>query len=133
MLWPELDQLLRDEDDGTTVSTPYTAAVLEYRVEFHDPTDTSLEKKNWANANGHAVYDAQHPCRYCILDTRDVTSPIYSNNLRPHIFVVLIREGLMWLLEGSFILLNLIVLAPIWSLKFRALGSRKFLCQIDLR
>ncbi|PON75938.1 Flavodoxin-like [Parasponia andersonii] len=63
LVWPELDQLLRDEDDTTSVSTPYTAAVLEYRVVFHDPVDESLEKKSWANANGHAVYDAQHPCR----------------------------------------------------------------------
>lgn len=64
MLWPELDRLLREEDDTTTVSTPYTATVLEYRVEFHDPADALVEDKNWANANGHAVVDAQHPCRY---------------------------------------------------------------------
>lgn len=64
MVWPELDQLLRDEDDVKTVSTPYTAAVLEYRVVFHDPADALLEDKNWSNANGHAVHDAQHPCRY---------------------------------------------------------------------
>lgn len=64
MLWPELDQLLRDEDDATTVSTPYTAAVLEYRVVFYDPEDASLQDKIWGSANGHTVHDAQHPCRY---------------------------------------------------------------------
>lgn len=63
-MWPELDQLLREEDDTTTVSTPYTAAVAEYRVVIHDPVDASLEDKSWGNANGHAVHDAQHPCRY---------------------------------------------------------------------
>nr|XP_023913691.1 NADPH--cytochrome P450 reductase 2-like [Quercus suber] len=63
LVWPELDQLLRDDDDPTTVTTPYTAAVLEYRVVFHDSTPASADDKNWANANGHAVYDAQHPCR----------------------------------------------------------------------
>lgn len=63
-MWPELDQLLRDEDDATTVSTPYTAAVLEYRVVFYDPENAPLEDKNWSNANGQAVHDAQHPCRY---------------------------------------------------------------------
>lgn len=62
MVWPELDNLLRDEDD-TTSSTPYTATILEYRVEFHDAAEAPFEDKNWANANGHAVIDAQHPCR----------------------------------------------------------------------
>ena len=62
-MWPELDQLLRDEDDAT-VSTPYTAAISEYRVVFYDPADALIEDKSWSNTNGHAVYDAQHPCRY---------------------------------------------------------------------
>ncbi|PPR96641.1 hypothetical protein GOBAR_AA24037 [Gossypium barbadense] len=62
-VWPELDQLLRDDDDATTVSTPYTAAVLEYRVVFYDPANAPVKDKNWNNANGHTVYDAQHPCR----------------------------------------------------------------------
>lgn len=64
LLWPELDQLLRDEDDAATVSTPYTAAVLEYRVVYYDPEDASLQDKIWGSANGHTVHDAQHPCRY---------------------------------------------------------------------
>ena len=64
LVWPELDQLLQDDDDPTTVTTPYTAAVLEYRVVFHDSAAASADDKSWANANGHAVYDAQHPCRY---------------------------------------------------------------------
>ncbi|XWS52207.1 hypothetical protein CRYUN_Cryun11dG0047200 [Craigia yunnanensis] len=63
LVWPELDQLLCDEDDATTVSTPYTAAVLEYRVVVYDSADAPLEDKNWSNANGHTIYDAQHPCR----------------------------------------------------------------------
>ena len=63
MLWPELDQMLRDEDDAT-VSTRYTAAIPEYRVVFHDPADASSDDKNYSNANGHVVYDAQHPCRF---------------------------------------------------------------------
>lgn len=60
--WPELDKLLRDEDDATA-STPYTAAVLEYRVVFHDQTDELISENGLANghANGNAVYDAQHP------------------------------------------------------------------------
>ena len=61
-MWPELDQLLRDDDD-TTVATPYTAAVLEYRVVFHDEVDASLLDESMIKSNGHSVPDAQHPCR----------------------------------------------------------------------
>ncbi|GMI81109.1 P450 reductase 2 [Hibiscus trionum] len=75
LVWPELDQLLRDEDDMTTVSTPYTAAVLEYRVVFYDPADAPLEDKNWSNANGHAVYDAQHPCRSNVAVRKELHTP----------------------------------------------------------
>lgn len=61
-VWSELDQLLREEDD-TTISTPYTAVVGEYRVVIQDPVDASFGNKSWSNANGHAIVDAQHPCR----------------------------------------------------------------------
>ena len=65
-MWPELDQLLRDEEDGT-IATPYTAAVLEYRVVFHDQKDSSSLDRTLSMSNGHATYDAQHPCRYLIV------------------------------------------------------------------
>lgn len=60
-MWPELDQLLRDEDD-TTVATPYTAAVSEYRVVIHEKPD--LFSEDYSQTNGHTVHDAQHPVRY---------------------------------------------------------------------
>ncbi|GMY35373.1 NADPH--cytochrome P450 reductase-like [Fagus crenata] len=75
LVWPELDQLLRDEDDPTTVTTPYTAAVLEYRVVFHDGADASVDEKSWANANGHAVFDAQHPCRSNVAVRKELHTP----------------------------------------------------------
>nr|DAD45725.1 TPA_asm: hypothetical protein HUJ06_003955 [Nelumbo nucifera] len=74
LLWPELDQLLRDEDD-TTVSTPYTAAVPEYRVIFYDPADVPVKGNNWSNANGHAVHDIQHPCRSNVVVRRELHTP----------------------------------------------------------
>ncbi|KAI8565823.1 hypothetical protein RHMOL_Rhmol03G0291300 [Rhododendron molle] len=73
-LWPELDQLLRDEDDAT-VATPYTAAVLEYRVVVHDRTDASLSDSSLSKANGHAVHDAQHPCRSNVAVRKELHTP----------------------------------------------------------
>lgn len=61
-LWPELDQMLRDEDDVKTVSTPYTAAILEYRVVIHDSVDKPYEDKQLSMANGNVSYDIHHPC-----------------------------------------------------------------------
>lgn len=61
-LWPELDQILRDEDDASSASTPYTAAILEYRLVIHDTT-MSLEDKHASMANGNTTYDIHHPCK----------------------------------------------------------------------
>lgn len=63
LVWPELDHLLRGEDDVSGATTTYTAAVPEYRVVFYDPEDAELHDKSWSLANGHAVHDIQHPCR----------------------------------------------------------------------
>ncbi|XP_011069915.1 NADPH--cytochrome P450 reductase-like [Sesamum indicum] len=76
LVWPELDKLLRNEDDAS-VTTPYTAAVLEYRVVFYDQVDDSILDKSSANghANGHAVYDAQHPCRVNVAVKKELHTP----------------------------------------------------------
>ncbi|KAL2960893.1 hypothetical protein AAZX31_17G061100 [Glycine max] len=73
-LWPALDELLRDEDDAT-VSTPYTAAVLEYRVVIHDPLEASVDEKKWHNVNGHAIVDAQHPVRANVAVRKELHTP----------------------------------------------------------
>ncbi|CAK9137960.1 unnamed protein product [Ilex paraguariensis] len=74
LVWPELDQLLRDGDD-TTGATPYTAAVPEYRVVFHDQPDASLLENGFGKTNGHAVYDAQHPCRADVAVKKELHTP----------------------------------------------------------
>ncbi|XP_024979268.1 NADPH--cytochrome P450 reductase-like isoform X2 [Cynara cardunculus var. scolymus] len=72
LVWPDLDQLLRDEDD-TTAATPYTAAVLEYRVIYHDKPDPSAEDQS--HTNGHAIHDAQHPCRSNVAFKKELHTP----------------------------------------------------------
>lgn len=122
-LWPELDKLLRDEDDSTSVSTPYTAAVLEYRVVFYDAADVSGGDKRWAFANGHAVYDAQHPCRYL---WNDYLGFEFVQFFAPTCLTYgIIAAGQMWQWERSFILLHQTGHASIWSLIFLALDWRK--------
>ncbi|KAJ8444206.1 hypothetical protein Cgig2_028087 [Carnegiea gigantea] len=75
LVWPESDRLLRDEDD-TTVSTTYTAAIPEYRVVYHESVDAAAQQdENGANANDHAVYDAQHPCRANVALRRELHTP----------------------------------------------------------
>ncbi|KAI8019970.1 NADPH--cytochrome P450 reductase [Camellia lanceoleosa] len=74
LLWPELDQLLKD-DDSSTVATPYTAAVLEYRVVYHDHTEASILDKSMSMSNGHAVHDAQHPCRSNVAVKKELHTP----------------------------------------------------------
>ncbi|KAM7249722.1 hypothetical protein ACFE04_019881 [Oxalis oulophora] len=73
-LWPELDKLLRDEDDATAVATPYTAAIPEYRVVIYDLEDVPVEEQSWNNANGHAVVDAHHPSRANVAVRRELHS-----------------------------------------------------------
>ncbi|XP_028773749.1 NADPH--cytochrome P450 reductase 2 [Neltuma alba] len=74
LVWPELDQLLGNED-GKTASTPYAATVMEYRVVIHDPANVPSEEKISLKANGHAVVDAQHPCRSNVAVRRELHAP----------------------------------------------------------
>lgn len=62
LIWLELDQLLRGDDDAFCASIPYVAVIPEYRAVFISHEDAVLEK-SWNLANGYAVHDIQHPCR----------------------------------------------------------------------
>ncbi|KAJ1290802.1 hypothetical protein BS78_02G271000 [Paspalum vaginatum] len=72
LLWPELDKLLREEDDSSVGPTPYTAAIPGYRVEFVKPGDATYINKSFSLSNGHAVYDIQHPCRANVAVQREL-------------------------------------------------------------
>nr|WRK12827.1 NADPH:cytochrome P450 reductase [Morus alba] len=75
LLWPELDQILRDEDDTTTVSTPYTAAVPEYCVVIHDPSVANFEDNYLSMPNGNASFDIHHPCRVNVAVQKELHKP----------------------------------------------------------
>ncbi|KAJ6849775.1 NADPH--cytochrome P450 reductase-like [Iris pallida] len=75
LLWTELDQLLRDEDDASSASSTYTAAIPEYRVVLIDSEEASRMERNWSLANGHAVHDIQHPCRANVAVRRELHTP----------------------------------------------------------
>ncbi|TKW34612.1 hypothetical protein SEVIR_2G316800v4 [Setaria viridis] len=75
LLWPELDKLLRQEDNSSAAATPYTAAIPEYRVVFVKQEDTTNINKSFSLSNGHAVYDIQHPCRANVAVRRELHTP----------------------------------------------------------
>ncbi|KAJ6840366.1 NADPH--cytochrome P450 reductase-like [Iris pallida] len=75
LLWPEMDQLLLDEDDTSGAATPYTATVPEYRVVFIDTADRSHIERSWSLANGNAVHDILHPCRAEVSVVRELHTP----------------------------------------------------------
>ncbi|XP_009795589.1 NADPH--cytochrome P450 reductase [Nicotiana tabacum] len=73
LVWPELDKFLLDGDDATA-ATPYTAAVLEYRVVTHEKPNNDLSNTN-GHANGHAIIDAQHPCIANVAVKKELHTP----------------------------------------------------------
>ncbi|RLM44322.1 NADPH--cytochrome P450 reductase-like [Panicum miliaceum] len=93
-LWPEMDRLLRDENDVST-GTTYTAAIPEYRVEFIKPEEAAHLERNFSLANGHAVHDAQHPCRANVAVRRELHTPA-SDRSCTHLEFDIAGSGLMY-------------------------------------
>lgn len=112
-LWPELDLILRGEDDGNSVSTPYTAAIPEYRVVIHGRSngDASYDNNHECVANGDASYDVHHPCRYSILFVCGYPSDKFTDWLN-----IYFSEESMLLSRENFTPPNLTALAFTWSL-----------------
>uniref|UniRef100_A0A453LM21 Flavodoxin-like domain-containing protein n=1 Tax=Aegilops tauschii subsp. strangulata TaxID=200361 RepID=A0A453LM21_AEGTS len=75
LLWPELDKLLRVEDNSSTAQSPYTAAIPQYRVVLTKPEDATHINKSFSLSNGHVVYDSQHPCRANVAVRRELHTP----------------------------------------------------------
>nr|UTS77797.1 cytochrome P450 oxidoreductase 2 [Ginkgo biloba] len=75
-LWPELDALIRDEDDEPTCSTPYTATIPKYRLVIHDKNAVINGEPYAPRRNGEAIFDVHHPYRTSVLVRRELHTPL---------------------------------------------------------
>ncbi|KAI5064414.1 hypothetical protein GOP47_0021084 [Adiantum capillus-veneris] len=72
-LWVSLDPFLMDANSATpAVTTPYTAAIPEYRVVMHASEEELHEEIYEAKMNGHVVHDVNHPCRANVAVRREL-------------------------------------------------------------
>eukprot|EP00250_Pteridium_aquilinum_P011857 c20352_g2_i1 orf=672-2720(-) len=75
-LWVSLDPLLIDANCATpAVTTPYTAAIPEYRVVIHESDMEVREETYEAKMNGNVVHDINHPCRANVAVRRELHTP----------------------------------------------------------
>eukprot|EP00249_Psilotum_nudum_P023195 c28784_g1_i1 orf=654-2702(+) len=95
-LWPSLDPLLIDIGNASPViTTPYTAAILEYRLVIHD-SDTKVHEEAYAaKRNGQAIHDIHHPCRANVAVRKELHSPL-SDRSCIHLEFDISSTGLMY-------------------------------------
>nr|UTS77796.1 cytochrome P450 oxidoreductase 1 [Ginkgo biloba] len=94
-VWPELDQLLCDDANEPTCSTPYMASVPEYRVVFHEPSVLLYEETYINKRNGQAMYDIHHPCRANVAVRKELHTPL-SDRSCIHLEFDISSTGLMY-------------------------------------
>ncbi|XP_002978784.2 NADPH--cytochrome P450 reductase 1 isoform X2 [Selaginella moellendorffii] len=91
-LWPELDVLLRSEDE-TGSATPYMAAIPEYRVVIHEGGTKAYEK---VARNGESLCDISHPIRSPVAVRRELHTPL-SDRSCTHLEFDISYTGLTYL------------------------------------
>ena len=94
-LWPELDLLLRDSASEDLPSTPYTAAVAEYRVVTYEAGTKVHEDSYEAKKNGQLVFDATHPCRAEVAIAKELHTPL-SDRSCTHLEFDIANTGLSY-------------------------------------
>ena len=94
-LWGELDGLLSTGDAPPTPSTPYTAAVAEYRLVTYEEGTKLFEDSYAAKKNGQAVYDASHPCRSEVAVVKELHTPL-SDRSCTHLEFDIANTGLSY-------------------------------------
>ncbi|CAM6049510.1 unnamed protein product [Sphagnum compactum] len=94
-LWPELDGLLRDEEDGPAAALPYKVAVPEYRVVMWESGIKLWEDTYAPKLNGQAIYDVNHPCRVDVAARRELHTPL-SDRSCIHLELDIANTGIMY-------------------------------------
>ncbi|KAG6519102.1 hypothetical protein ZIOFF_022591 [Zingiber officinale] len=100
LLWSELDKLLQDENE-TGASTPYTAAIPEYRVVFVKLEEVPYLDKSLNFANGHAIHDIQHPCSQMYMNAYSVMPKF---DCLDGIANLLLQHTVLWKVAGKLIM-----------------------------
>ncbi|KAG0624882.1 hypothetical protein M758_2G011300 [Ceratodon purpureus] len=76
-LWPELEKVI-PRVDGTPdlPSTPFTAAVAEYRLVTYEAGTKVHEDSFEAKKNGRIVFDSNHPCKVQVASAKELHTPL---------------------------------------------------------